>query len=250
MGEQAAVAAVDQFLGGQPAHALDEAALDLAEVDRRIQRAADVVQDVGAQHPVLAGQGVDRHFGHRGPIGEIEERAALMTLTVVVDLGRSVEAGRRQRHALDVGHTAEQVEGVEVLARMDPVFCEAHSRRIAGRRPCRHVRQPSANGHGRVVGRHAVEVGARRGRRGGGVGHLIRGRGGDLHLLERNAEHVGHYLGHLDHQALAHLGPAMVQQDRAVGIDLDQGAGLVQVAGGEGDAELHRRQGDAALDRR
>ena len=38
-----------QLFGRQPAHALDERALDLAEVDRRVERAADVVQHVGAQ---------------------------------------------------------------------------------------------------------------------------------------------------------------------------------------------------------
>jgi hypothetical protein len=40
----------DQLFGRQPAHALDERAFDLADVHRRVQRAADVVQDVGAQH--------------------------------------------------------------------------------------------------------------------------------------------------------------------------------------------------------
>jgi hypothetical protein len=33
-----------QLLGGEPAHALDEAALDLAEVDRGIEGAADVAE--------------------------------------------------------------------------------------------------------------------------------------------------------------------------------------------------------------
>ena len=85
-----------QLLGREPAHALDEAALDLAEVDRRIEAAADVVQDVGAQQPVLAGERVDRDLRHRGAVGEVEERPALQRLRVVVDLRRLVEPGRRE----------------------------------------------------------------------------------------------------------------------------------------------------------
>jgi hypothetical protein len=49
----------DEFLHGQPARALDEAALDLADIERGVQRGAGVVQDIGAQDPVLAGQRVD-----------------------------------------------------------------------------------------------------------------------------------------------------------------------------------------------
>ena len=49
-------------------------------------------------------------------------------------------------------------------------------------------------------------------------------------------------------QALAHLRAAVIQQDRAVGVDVQQRAGLVHVRGGEGDAELHRRERDAALE--
>ena len=65
MGAQPALVVPPQFLGGQPAHALDEAALDLAEVDRRVQRAAGLVQDVGALDDVFAGQRVDRRLPSR-----------------------------------------------------------------------------------------------------------------------------------------------------------------------------------------
>ena len=37
-------------------------------------------------------------------------------------------------------------------------------------------------------------------------------------------EHLGHDLGHLDEQPLPHLGAAVVQADRAVGIDMHQRA--------------------------
>ena len=57
-----------------------------------------------------------------------------------------------------------------------------------------------------------------------------------------------HHLGDLDHQPLAHLGAAMVQVDRSVGIDQHQRAGLVEVGGGEADPELDRRQREALLE--
>ena len=50
MREQAALLVEDQLLGGEPAHALHEAALDLADIDGRIQRASDIVEDVDAPH--------------------------------------------------------------------------------------------------------------------------------------------------------------------------------------------------------
>ena len=78
MGEQAAAVVEHQLLGGQPAHALDEAALDLAEVDRRIERAADVVEDIDRDHAMLAGERVDHDLAQRRAISEIEEGPAAM----------------------------------------------------------------------------------------------------------------------------------------------------------------------------
>ena len=46
MGAEPAALVENQFLGGEPAHALDEAALDLADIDRRVQGPADIMQDV------------------------------------------------------------------------------------------------------------------------------------------------------------------------------------------------------------
>ena len=66
--------------------------------------------------------------------------------------------------------------------------------------------------------------------------------------LDRHGEDVRHHLGDLDHQPLAHFGAAMVQVDRAVGIDQHQRAGLVEMGGGEADPELHRGQREALLE--
>jgi len=51
-------------------------------------------------------------------------------------------------------------------------------------------------------------------------------------------------------QALAHLGAAMVHEDGAVVVDVHQRTRLVEVLDVERDAELQRRQRDAALEHR
>ena len=95
--------------------------------------------------------------------------------------------------------------------------------------------------------RHAVQIGARRGRRGRGVRHLGGVRRGDHHGVEIDAELGGDDLRHLGVEPLAHLGAAMVQRDRTVGIDMDKRACLVEEGGVERDAELDRGERDAAL---
>ena len=40
---------------------------------------------------------------------------------------------------------------------------------------------------------------------------------------------MGHHLGHFGVQTLAHLGATVIDQDRAIGINMDQGARLVEV---------------------
>ena len=93
MGEQRAVGAEHQLFAGQPAEALDEAALDLADVDGRVDGAAGVVKDVDAQQAVLAGEGVDGRLAQRGAVGEVVEGPATHHAGIVVELGGGVEAG-------------------------------------------------------------------------------------------------------------------------------------------------------------
>ena len=94
MRRQMAVRRPDQLFGGQPAHALDEAALDLAQINGRIKRAADIVQDIDPVDAIFAGQDVDGDFRDRGAIGEIIKRPAAPGFMVVMDLRGLVEAGR------------------------------------------------------------------------------------------------------------------------------------------------------------
>ena len=100
----------------------------------------------------------------------------------------------------------------------------------------------------RVAGRldrHAVEVGTRACRRGRGIGHLAGIGCGDLDGLKRQAKGLRGHLRDLGEQALAHLGAAMIQMDRAIRIDMHQRARLVKKGQRERNAEFHRRQGDA-----
>ena len=93
-----------------------------------------------------------------------------------------------------------------------------------------------------------VAAGRRRGRR--GVGDLLRVGRGDAHAVEIDAELVRDDLRDLGVEPLAHLGAAVVDEDRAVAVDVHQRAGLVQVHQVERDAELDRRQREAALQHR
>ena len=74
--QQFALARRRPGLGRHPAHALDEPADDLAAVDAGIDRAADVDQQIDPRHAQLAGEAIDEHLGHRGPLRVIEERSA------------------------------------------------------------------------------------------------------------------------------------------------------------------------------
>ena len=64
---------------------------------------------------------------------------------------------------------------------------------------------------------------------------------------ERHAQALGRDLPDLGVQPLPHLGAAVIHLHAAVAIDQHQRAGLIEERGGERDAELHRRDGEAAL---
>ena len=108
-------------------------------------------------------------------------------------------------------------------------------------------RQPLHDLLAGVLDRAAVEVGAGAGRGGRGVGHLVGAGRGEADPLDRQSERGGGDLQHLGVQALAHLGAAVVDQHRAVLVDVHQRPGLVEGGEVEGDAELHRRDRQAAL---
>ncbi|MPL80128.1 hypothetical protein SDC9_26021 [bioreactor metagenome] len=205
------------------------------------------MQDVGAQDPVLAGQHVDHHLGHRGAIGEVIERPAAPGDAVPADLRRGIEAGRRQRHPRAIGGQRHLGKGPVLARHRDAAAGKDHLARRAALARRQETGQPFAQGLAGGLHRHSVHVGPRRGRRGRGVGHLCGVARGDPHGVTVDAEDSRGDLTDLAVQPLSHLGAAVIEQDRAVGIDMHQRAGLVQMGQGEGDAEFHRAQRDAAL---
>ena len=69
-----------------------------------------------------------------------------------------------------------------------------------------------------------------------------------LTAIEIDLQLLGDDLGDLGHQPLAHLRAAVVQVHAAIGVDVQQRAGLVEVGHGERDAELDRGEREAALE--
>ena len=110
-----------------------------------------------------------------------------------------------------------------------------------------HRRQPGHDLVAGVLDRAAVEVGAGAGRGGRGVGHLVGAGRRQPDPLQRQPQSGGRHLQHLGVQPLAHLGAAVVDQHRAVLVDVHQRAALVERREVERDAELHRRDRQAAL---
>ncbi len=243
-----------QLLGGQPAHALDERAFHLADVDGRVDRAAGIVQHVGAQQAPFAGQRVDHHFRDRRAVGEVVERAAMQPGLIPVQLGRGVEAVGPQLHARHVGQAHQLVERYAALTLLGPDLgvvvgegdgLDGHVVVLRG-----EGGQALADLARGILRGLAVQVAAGGGRGGGRVGDLAGVGGRHAHAAEGDAQLMRHHLRDLGVQALAHLGAAVVHQDGAVVVHVHQRAGLVEVPHVERDAELHRRQRQAALEHR
>ena len=150
----------DQLFGGQPTGPLDKPTLDLANIDGRVQRPPDIMQDVGPQDPVLAGQQIHRYLGHGGAIGIIEEWPAAATLLVPVDFRGRVEACRRQRDAAEIA-------GFDRLGKAHHRAAGTHfpvgkGHRVGGALMLFGEMDTHAllDGARRGLGRHAVQVGA------------------------------------------------------------------------------------------
>src|SRR5690606_12452646 len=89
---------------------------DLADVDGRVQRSAHIVEDVGAQHLVFAGQGVDDHFATGGAEGVVVERSSARLAAVVKDFRGLVETGARQRDLAEIRLLDQRFERQDLLA--------------------------------------------------------------------------------------------------------------------------------------
>ena len=236
-----------QLFARQPAGSLQKSALHLSAVQGRVERPADVVKDVHAQQAALARQRVHRHFGHRRAVREIEIRPAVERRAVEVDAGREVIARGAQLDAREVGFAHQRRKLHHRAAERDPAVLEPHRLGRDAVPRDRKVDEPLPDGARCGLRGLPVQVAARGGGRRGGIGDLARVRAGDAHAPERDAQFLRNHLRDLGVEALTHLGAAVVEQHRAVGVDVEQGARLVEVRGVERNAELHRRHRDAAL---
>src|SRR3989344_6055848 len=250
VGHQLALAVPHQLFHGQPTHALNEGTFDLTDIDGRIQRCADVMQDVGAQHLVLASQSVDDHLGASGAVGEVVERAAGGLVTVVVDLRRAIETGAGKRYLAEVGLLDHFLEAQEQVAYAHLAVAELHIFRGDLVLAHQEINQTLLECFGSVLCGFAVKVGTAGGGSRRGVWHLVGVGRGDLDARDIHLQHFGDDLRDLGVQTLAHFRTAVVQVNRTVGVDMDQRASLVEEGGGEADAEFNRGQRQAFLQHR
>ena len=249
-GQLAALRVPHQLLGGEPAHALDKGAFYLADVQRRVQRLAGVVQDVGAQQLPFAGQGIHHHLGHGSPIGEVKEGPALHGLAVPAQARGGVEAVRPELHPLHIGLRHQGGEIQRLAVHPHRVVGEHHLPRHAAMQAGGTGGQPLADLAGGVLRGLAVQVCSGGCGSGRGVGHLLGVGGGHPHPAEANTQFVRHHLRHFGVQPLPHLGATVVHQNGAIGVHMHQRTGLVEMLDVERDAELERRQRQPALEHR
>ncbi|ABA47595.1 hypothetical protein BURPS1710b_3214 [Burkholderia pseudomallei 1710b] len=250
---QPAAVVPPQLLGREPPHSLDERALDLPDVERRIQRRTDVVQRIRSQHTHLARQRVDDDLGDRRAVRVIEERPPAQRRLIPVQLRRRVKAVRPQLHARAIRVRDEFLERHGHLAHAHLVVREAHvgrARRAAADMLGRERGEPLAQLPRGVLRGLAVQVGTRRRGRRRCVSDLARVGRRHANAREVHAELVRDDLRDLRVEPLAHLRAAVVHEDRAVGIDVNERARLVEMRDVERNAELHRRERDALLQHR
>ncbi|MNP44405.1 hypothetical protein D3C76_1382670 [compost metagenome] len=123
------------------------------------------MQDVGAQHLVFAGQGVDDHFGTGRTEREVVERPATGLAAVVIDFRGLVEAGARQRYLGKVSLLDQRVEADDLVADTHMIVAELDVFLGHLVLPRSELDQALLDGLCRVLCCLAVQVGAGRGRR-------------------------------------------------------------------------------------
>nr|GEU28080.1 hypothetical protein [Tanacetum cinerariifolium] len=240
---QFAGAVPPQLLGREPAHALDERALHLADVDGGVERTARVVQRIGAQQLPFAGERVHHHLGDGRAIGVVRERMAAHGFRVPVQAGRGIKAVGPQLHPGQVRLLHQRREWHHVAVDVHRIVHEAHRLAVVVAVLLDRVRgEPLADLARRILRGLAIEVGAGGRGRGRRIGDLAGVGGRHPQMVDGDAQFVGDYLHHLGVDALPHLGAAVVDQYRAVDIHVHQRARLVQVRDVEGDTEFERRE--------
>ena len=169
-----------------------------------------------------------------------------------MDLGRAVVALREQRHPLAIGCVANFARRRRGSARrLRHEHCalrKTHRVRVAAEHPRRPLRVaapcscvqasttaapfksvPAEAAVADVLGTLSVRVGITR------------------IALQQHAQALRRDLPDLGVQPLAHLRAAVIHLHAAVAINQHQRARLIEERRGEGNAELHRRDGESAL---
>ena len=114
------------------------------------------MQDVGPQDAVFACQSVNDNFGHRGAIGEIEERAAPALDAVPFDFGGGVKAGRGQADAARIAGGGGFGECHRAVSRLHFAVREFNRRRPVF--SAQEVCHTGPNGLAGILHGHAVQV--------------------------------------------------------------------------------------------
>ena len=176
------------------------------------------------------------------------EGFAFADLPVPLEVGGGVEAGGGELDALGVGFGDDVFEGDAFAVGGDELGIGeldffGGAMELGGGEGGEALAELMAG----VGDGHAVEIGAGAGGGGGGVGDFVGAGaheadpvGGEAEFAHGDAEDFGV-------EALAHFGAAVVHLDGAVGVDEDEGAGLIVVFEGETDAKFDGRDGESAF---
>src|SRR5438874_4716242 len=98
------------------------------------------MQDVCAQHPVLAGETVDLHFAYGCTIGKVIEWLPLHGRRIVVDLRRAIVALRKQGNALAISSLNDGSEGQSLAAAGNLPIRKVQVGSIPAKQCCGHWR--------------------------------------------------------------------------------------------------------------
>ena len=200
------------------------------------------MQDVHGGDAAFARQCVDDDFADGSAIGEVVERPAPGFFAAVVNFGCPVKARGRKLYPCEIGELHQFGKGQLLIAGDHSAVRKLDTLRIHIEMMGCKGDQPTLEGVGGIQRGHGVEVCTGRCGCRGGIGHLVSPGRRDLDIVDRQRKGVTHDLGNLDEKALSHLGPAMVEMDTAVSIDVQERACLVEPGGREGNAELDRRE--------
>jgi hypothetical protein len=83
----------------------------LAAVDARVDRSANIHEQIDSRNAQLSGKSVNEHLGHCGALRVVKERRSLTGLPIEVDARRGIETTCAQIHAAPPGLSTKLTEG-------------------------------------------------------------------------------------------------------------------------------------------